>query len=362
MILPDSVQGLHLHSKQHVIYIYVEEDKYNEGLAFAEQYLSDVTSKQVEPVTPFEPFAGCVHCGGSQCSSLKQHPYKPAPWIGPGSPIMAIHQSSWNLAKLYTPTMTLENVQQFCKVRRWPCARWSVGLCHQAEGDNTLVSIAHGLTKFKDNDDLVFLTEVDTQGPIEYNDQIRTVKNGFYPATHIVEVGSSFSQKLDRNKAIDILKIKICHKADRALFQNKVKSACCGTYKSVNFDFNLPPATDTLGKPVTKRGICTGETYGNIAEWRRFYSRPGAKAPLQDSIAIQPEGFAYHGDSGSLVVATTNDSDEPCTLQAYGLVLGRMPIFVEDKKKMCVICSKLETNLSALSEKCTQLDSRERLP
>ena len=351
MILPDSVQGLHLHSKRHVIYIYVEEANYDEGQAFAEQYLSDVTSKHVEPVTPFEEFTSCVHCGGDQCSSLIKHPYKPTPWIGPGSPIMAMHRSSWNHAKLFTPTMTLEKVKQFCEKRNLVCRKWSVGFCHQAENEHVLVSIAHALKAFQDKDELVFLTE------------LASTTNGFYPETRVVEVGHSFSQKLDRNKAIDILKVNICDKTDRALFQNKVKSACCGSYKSANFDWSLPPSpTDILGKPVTKRGICTGETYGNIAIWRRLYCRPGAKAPLQDSIAIQPERFAYHGDSGSLVVATASDSDEPCTLQAYGLVLGRMPIFVEDGKKMCVICSKLEANLGALSEKCTQPDSHENPP
>ena len=230
VVLPKSVQGLHLHRRRQIIYIYVVNTKYDEGRAFAEQHLSDVTSKHVQPVTPFELFTSCVHCGGEQCSSVKQqHPYRPTPWIGPGSPIMAMHQSSWNLAKLYAPTKTLDKIKQFCEKRNLSCTRWSVGFCHQAQHDHGLVSIAHALTEFKDTQDLVFLTE------------LASTTNDPCATTRIVEVGSSFSQKLDRNKAIDILKVNICQSTDPGLFHNKVKSACNGTYNAVKLDFNLPP-------------------------------------------------------------------------------------------------------------------------
>ena len=229
VLLPKSVQGLHLHSRRQIIYIYVLDAKYEEGQAFAEQHLSDVTSKHVQAVTPFELFTSCVHCGGKQCSSVNKHPYRPTPWIGPGSPIMAMHQSSWNLAKLYAPTKTLDKIKQFCEKRNLVCRKWSVGFCHQAENEHVLVSIAHALKAFQDKDELVFLTE------------LASTTNGFYPETRVVEVGHSFSQKLDRNKAIDILKVNICQSTDPGLFHNKVKSACNGTYNAVKLDFNLPP-------------------------------------------------------------------------------------------------------------------------
>ena len=353
VVLPKSVQGLHLHRRRQIIYIYVVATKYDEGLAFAEQHLSDVTRKHVQPVTPFELFTSCVHCGGDQCSSVNKHPYKPTTWIGPGSPIMAMHQSSWNLAKLYTPVITLENVRRFCKKRNLACTWWSVGFCHQTQDEHGLVSIAHALDDFEYVQNLVFLTEVAKQDP---------TANGFCPAaTRIIEVGSSFSQKLDRNKAIDIMKVNVCDTADQALFHNKVKSACKGTYNAVELDFKLPPAAETLGKPVTKRGVATGETYGKIFEQESLFCQPSAMWSLQDCIAIRPALFADHGDSGSLVVATSEpDTDEPCTLQAYGLVLGNMSICTEDGMELCVICSKLEANLSALSETCKQPDSEER--
>ena len=120
-------------------------------------------------------------------------------------------------------------------------------------------------------------------------------------------------------------------------------------------------AAETLGKPVTKRGISTGDTYGNIFELEDFYCQPGGSQALQDCIAIRPARFADHGDSGSLVVATSEpDTDEPCTLQAYGLVLGRMEIFTEEGMEVCVICSKLGANLSALSETLRQTDPFDR--
>ena len=351
MLLPKSVQGLHLHSRRQIIYIYVVDTEYDEGRAFAEQHLSDVTSKHVQPVTPFELFTSCVHCGGEQCSSVSKHPYRPTPWIGPGSPIMAMRRSSWNLAKLFAPTKTLDKLKQFCDKRKLICTRWSVGFYHQVENEDGLVSTAHSLREFKDAHDLVFLTEVGT------------TSNGFWASARIVEVGSSFSQKLDRNKAIDILKINICKITEATLYQNMVKSACNGTYHSVALNFKLPPAAETLGKPVTKRGIATGETYGNVFEQEDFFCQPNASQSLQDCIAIRPAVFADHGDSGSLVVATSQpDTDEPCTLQAYGLVLGRMQIFTEDGMEQCVICSKLDVNLTALSEKCTQPDAGERIP
>ena len=348
-MLPKSVQGLHLHRQRQIIYIYVVATKYDEGLAFAEQHLSDVTSKHVQPVKPFELFTSCVHCGGKQCSSVSKHPYRATPWIGPGSPIMAMHQNNWNRAKLYAPTKTLDKVRQFCKKRNLACSRWSVGFCHQTEDDHCLVSIAHALTGFEDTQDLVFLTE------------LALTTNGFCPETRVIEVGSSFSQKLDRNKAIDILKVNICKITEQHIFRNKVKSACNGTYHAVELNFNLPPAAETLGKPVTKRGIATGETYGKIFEQEDFFCQPNASHSLQDCMAIRPALFADHGDSGSLVVATSQpDTDEPCTLQAYSLVLGRMPICTEDGVELCVICSKLDANLSALSKLCKQPDTGEQ--
>ena len=349
VVLPKSVQGLHLHRRRQIIYIYVVATKYDEGLAFAEQHLSDVTRKHVQPVTPFELFTSCVHCGGEQCSSVSKHPYRPTPWIGPGSPIMAMRRSSWNLAKLFAPTKTLDKVKEFCEKRKLVCTWWSVGFCHQTEDDHCLVSIAHALTGFEDTQDLVFLTE------------LALTTNGFCPETRVIEVGSSFSQKLDRNKAIDILKVNICKITEQHIFRNKVKSACNGTYHAVELNFNLPPAAETLGKPVTKRGIATGETYGKIFEQEDFFCQPNASQSLQDCIAIRPAVFADHGDSGSLVVATFQpNTNEPYILQAFGLVLGKMPIYTDDGMELCVICSKLDVNLSALSETLIQLDHGER--
>ena len=297
-----------------------------------------------------------------------KHPYKPSPWIGPGSPIVAMHQSSWNLAKLYTPTTTLGKVRTFCRNRnrrckdeeKLKCSTWTAGYYDQTEGQRSLVSVAHGLDDLIETRDIVFLTEVAKE------DQI---SNGFYPETRIVEVGSSFSHKLDRSKAIDILKVKICDEADQSLFHNKVKAACSSVYHDVEFDFNLPPTADAVGKPVTKRGIATGETYGTIAELQRFYCRPGARSPLEDCVVVKPgllirpgdsgvtRGvFAGPGDSGSLVVSTSNG---PGKLQAYGLVLRGMDVVVEDEKMRCVVCSKLDVNLSALTETRTQSVSHE---
>ena len=357
MVLPDSVQGLHLHSKRHVIYIYVEEDKLDEGQAFAEQHLPNTNRKHVEPVTPFEQFMSCEHCGRSECSSLMTHPYRPTPWIGPGSSIMAMHQSSWNRAKAHTPTIsTIDDARRFCKQRNLPYSRWTAGYCEQTEGKHSLVSVAHCLEEFNDTPDLVFLTEV--------IDRNQTTQNGLQASARIVEVGNSFNQRLDRSRALDILKVNISGSVDKSMFQNMVKSACSGVYKAVQFVFSLPPAADTSNKPVTKRGMSTGETYGNIVELKRFYSRPRAKWPLQECIAIRPALFADHGDSGSLVVARAElNTDETCTLQAYGLVLGAMQVIDEDGTKlMCVICSKIVGNLSALSETLRQPGSLETLP